>query len=140
MTTTTGDATGDAATTVRKLLEAFLAGDVETFVANVDDNMEWNPADHHPFLTQQYRGREQYLGAAAKVPEVIDGFDVVIERMLGCGDVAVSQLRYRGKVRNTGRSFDLPAVVVWEVRDGKVTRGQEYLDSWAFMDAWNAGS
>jgi ketosteroid isomerase-like protein len=135
MTTTTGD----AATTVRKLLEAFLAGDVETFVANVDDNIEWNPAEHHPFLTQQYNGRDEFLNVAvAKVAEVLDGFHFAIERVLGCGNTAVSQLRYRGTVKHNGRSFDLPAVVVWEVRDGKVTRIQEYADTWAFMDAWDA--
>ena len=34
----------DAATTVRRLLEAFLAGDLETFTSYTDDDIEWNPA------------------------------------------------------------------------------------------------
>lgn len=42
-------ATPDAATTVRRLLEAFLAGD-EAFVSYVDEDFEWNSAEHHPFL------------------------------------------------------------------------------------------
>ena len=50
--------TPDTATTVRLLLEAFLAGDVETFMSYVDDDIEWRPAQHNPVITQQYRGRE----------------------------------------------------------------------------------
>jgi ketosteroid isomerase-like protein len=137
MTTTTPD----AATTVRQLLEAFLAGDVETFMSYVDERVEWNPAEHHPFLTQQYRGRQQFLdGAVATVAQVLDGFRFDIQRVLACGEVAVSQLRYAGKIRSNGRSFDLPAAIIWEVRDGKVIRAQEYMDTWAFTDAWKAGS
>jgi hypothetical protein len=39
--------TPDAATTVRLVLEAFLTGDVETAMSYVDDDIEWNPAEHH---------------------------------------------------------------------------------------------
>jgi hypothetical protein len=136
MTTTTAD----AATTVRQLLEAFLAGDVETFMLYIDDEIQWNPAEHHPFLTQQYSGRQQFLGAVATVADVLDGFTFDIQRVLDCGEVAVTQLRYGGKVKSTGRSLDVAVAIVWEVRDGKVVRTQEYMDTWAFMDAWKAGS
>jgi ketosteroid isomerase-like protein len=137
MTTTTPD----AETTVRQLLEAFLAGDVETFMSYMDDNVELIPAEHHAFLTQQYRGRQEFLnGAVAKIAAELDGFRFDIERVLGCGDVAVSQMRYRGTVKNTGRSLDVQAAFVWDVRDGKVTRAQEYMDTWQFMDAYKAGS
>jgi uncharacterized protein len=133
-------ATPDAATTVRRLLEAFLAGD-EAFVSYVDEDFEWNSAEHHPFLARQYRGRQEWLaGAVATVAEVMDGFRFEIQRVLGCGEAAVSQLRYAGTVKNNGRSFDVPAVIVWDVRDGKVTRSQEYMDTWQARDAYNAGS
>ena len=131
----------DSATTVRLLLEAFLAGDVEEFISYVDDDFEWNSAEHHPFLAQQYRGRQEWLnGAVATVAEVMDGFRFDIQRVLGCGDAAVSQLRYGGTVKNTGHSFDVPAAIVWDVRDGKVTRSQEYMDTWQATNAWSAGS
>jgi ketosteroid isomerase-like protein len=132
-------ATPDAATTVRRLLEAFLAGDAETFMSYIDDDLEWNPTEHHPFLTQ-YRGKQQFAGGVAKVAEVLDGFRFEIERVLGCGEAAVSQLRYKGTVKKTGRSLDVQAAIVWEVRDGKVIRVQEYFDTVAFMNAWEDGS
>jgi ketosteroid isomerase-like protein len=47
--------TPDAATTVRRLLEAFLSGDMETLMSCADDEIEWNPAQHNPVITRQYR-------------------------------------------------------------------------------------
>ena len=75
----------------------------------------------------------------ATIAAELDGFGFDIERVLGCGEVAVSQLRYRGTVKNTGRSLDVQAAFVFEVRDGKVLRMQEYMDTWEFMNAWKAG-
>jgi uncharacterized protein len=130
----------DSAATVRLLLEAFLAGDVETFMSYIDEDMEWNPAEHHPFLTQPYRGRQQFLeGAVAKVAAELEGFRFDIQRVLACGEAAVSQMRYQGTVKSTGRSLDVQAAIVWDVRDGKVIRTQEYVDTWEFIDAWKAG-
>ena len=131
--------TPDAATTVRLLLEAFLAGDVEKIMSYVDDDIEWNPAQHNPAITQQYRGREQYLnGALAAVAAGFDDFRVDVEQVHACGDVAVTELHYHATVNSNGRPFDVPAVVVWEVRDGKVIRAREYMDTWAAMKAWRA--
>jgi ketosteroid isomerase-like protein len=69
----------------------------------------------------------------------LDGFRFDIQQVLASGDLAVSQLRYRGTVKNTGRSLDVQAAIVWEVRDGKVICTQEYMDTWEFMNAWKAG-
>jgi len=128
--------TSDAATTVRRLLEAFLAGDLETFTSYTDDDIEWNPARHNPVLMQQYRGREQFLnGAVATVAEKLDGFRFDIEQVHACGGVAVTELYYHGTVKSNGHPFDMPAAIVWEVRDGKVVRAREYMDTWAAMSA-----
>ena len=130
-------ATPDAATTVRLLLEAFLAGDMETFMSYVDDDLEWNPAQHHPFLTQQYRGREQSMNVAvATVAAELDGLRFGIEQVHACGNVAVTELYYHATVKNNGRPFDVHTATVWEVRDGKVVRVREYMDTWAAMNAW----
>src|SRR6516162_3867857 len=133
MTTTTPD----AETTVRRLLEAFLAGDMETLTSCADDEIEWNPAQHNPVITRQYRGREQWLtGAVAAVAAGFDTFRFDIEHVHACGDVAVTELYYPGTVKGSGRPWDVPAAVVWEVRDGKVVRVREYMDTWAANNAY----
>jgi uncharacterized protein len=74
----------------------------------------------------------------ATVAAVLDGFQFDIQRVYACGDVA-AQLYYHGTVKNTGRSFDLQAAILWEVRDGRVVRAQEYMDTWAATNAMQAG-
>ena len=133
--------TPDAATTVRRLLEAFLSGDMETLMSCADDEIEWNPAQHNPVITRQYRGREQWLnGAVAAVAAGFEGFRFDIEQVHACGGVAVTELYYHGTVKSNGRPFDVPAAVVWEVRDGKVIRVREYMDTWEAMNAFQPAS
>jgi hypothetical protein len=56
---------------------------VETFRSYVDDDIEWSPAQHNPVITQQYRGREQFLnGAVAAVAGQLDGFRYDIEQCM----------------------------------------------------------
>jgi ketosteroid isomerase-like protein len=131
-------ATADGATTVRRFLEAILAGDIETAMSYVDDDVEMNTAEHHPFLLEQYRRRQGFLDIMAKIADELDGFQMDVQRVLGCGDVAVSQVRYQGTVKKTGRSFDVPAVLVWDVRDGRLIRNQEYMDTLAFTNAFHS--
>jgi uncharacterized protein len=133
---TTG--TSDSARTVRLFLEAILAGEVETAMSYVDDDVEMNTAEHHPFLLDQYRGRQGFLDLMPKIADELDGFRFDIVRILGCGDSAVSQLRYQGVVKKTGRSFNVAAVFVWDVRDGRISRNQEYTDTWAFRNAFQS--
>jgi ketosteroid isomerase-like protein len=131
-------ATADSATTVRRFLEAILAGDVETAMSYVDDDVDMNTAEHHPFLFEQYRGRQGFLDIMTKIADELDGFRIDVQRILGCGDVAVTQLRYQGAVKKTGRRFDVAAAFVWEVRDGRLIRNQEYMDTWAFRNAFQS--
>jgi ketosteroid isomerase-like protein len=128
----------DSVTTVRRFLEAILAGDVETAMSYVDDDVEMNTAEHHPFLADQYRGRQGFLDVMPQIANELDGFRFDILRILGCGDSAISQLRYQGTVKKTGRSFDVPAVFIWDVRDGRIVRNQEYVDTWAFTNAFQS--
>jgi ketosteroid isomerase-like protein len=127
----------DSEQIVREFLDSFLAGDIEKVLSVVDEDVEWNFAEHHPFLGAQYKGRDAL--ADVIVPAImttLDGFRFDIERVLGSVDAAVSQLRYRGAVKSTGQTLDLPAVLVWDLRDGKVCREQEYVDTWQFRAAF----
>ena len=80
--------TPDAATTVKLFLDAVQAGDVETAMSYVDDDVEMNTAEHHPFLPGQYRGRQGFLEIMTKIGEVLDGFRLDVQRGAGvrrCG-------------------------------------------------------
>ena len=75
--------TPDGATTVKLFLDAVQAGDVETAMSYVDDDVEMNTAEHQPFLPGPYRGRQGFVQIMTNIGEVLDGFRLDVQRVLG---------------------------------------------------------
>jgi hypothetical protein len=53
---------------------------------------------------------------------------VTPERFHDAGDTVVTESRYSGVYKATGKSINAQACHVWKIRDGKVTSFQQYLD------------
>ena len=52
------------------------------------------------------------------------------------GNSVIVEVRYTGTVKATGKSVDAQACHIWDVKDGKVTRFQQYVDTaklWTVM-------
>lgn len=60
------------------------------------------------------------------------------EQLIGAGGDVVAIGRSRGVTRASGRSFDVAAVHVWTLRDGKLARFQAYIDHAPMLDALGA--
>jgi len=60
---------------------------------------------------------------------------VTPEEYVDAGDRVVAIARTLGHVRKNGAPFDLRAVHVWELRDGKAIRFEAYIDTPAMLDA-----
>jgi ketosteroid isomerase-like protein len=69
-------------------------------------------------------------GHLARVAEVYDGFRIDLQRIVALGDTVLVELRCRGKGAVTGHDLDVQTAQVWDFRDGKCVRWQEYLDTW----------
>lgn len=69
-------------------------------------------------------------GHLARVAEIYDGFRIDLLRIVALGDRVLVEMRCRGKGRVTGHDLDAQAAQVWNFRDGKWVRWQEYLDTW----------
>jgi uncharacterized protein len=120
---------------VRNLYSAFDRGDVGTVLAGFDPQIQWREADS--FL---YADRNPYVGPQAVAEGVfmrlgadVDGFVVVPERYVDGGDTIVVEGRYRGTMKATGTQVDAQFAHVWQLRDGKAVRFQQYTDTrqWA---------
>ena len=117
---------------MKSLYKAFANGDVPTVLAGMDDNIEWNEAEGNPY----YTGRP-FVGPAAVVEGVfartmndIEGFEIRPERFLADGDTVVMLGRYWGaKAHATGKPLDVQAAHIWDLKDGKVVRFQQYVDT-----------
>ncbi len=121
---------------VRGAYEAFARGDVPAVLEALDENVEWNEAEHHAYWPGgPLIGRQAVLeGVLARIPEDFDNFTVDLQRVVGCGEAVLVEARYRATVKQTGKSLDALVAHVWDFRDGKAVRWQQYTDTWQFAE------
>ncbi len=122
---------------VREAYEAFARGDIQRVLGLLDDKVEWYEAEHVTYWPGgSFVGPQAVLnGVFARIPQDFDGFRVDVSRIVGCGDTVLVEARYRGTVKATGKRLDVQVAHVWDFRDGKVVRWQQYTDTWQFAQA-----
>lgn len=124
--------TGDI---VKGIYGALGRGDVPAVLGAFDPQIQWREAEN--FL---YADGNPYVGPQAvaegvfqRIVSDVEDFAVVPERFIEGGDTVVVEGRYRGKMNATGTIVDAQFAHVWQLRDGKVVRFQQYTDTkqWA---------
>jgi ketosteroid isomerase-like protein len=122
---------------VRGAYEAFAKGDVGSVLGILDENIEWNEAEHVPYWPGgPFVGPQAVLeGVFAPIAQDFDGFTIDVSRLVGCGETVLVEARYRGTVRATGTPLDAQVAHIWDIREGKVVRWQQYTDTWQFAEA-----
>ncbi|MBD0282214.1 MAG: nuclear transport factor 2 family protein [Thermoleophilaceae bacterium] len=114
---------------VRHLYDAFAGGDVGTVLEALDEGVEWTEADGFPH-GGTYVGLKAVIdGVFARIGSDWDPFVADMTEFLDAGEHVVAIGRYRGKLRATDTPFDAEAAVVWTLRDGKVVRFRQYVDT-----------
>ena len=58
-----------------------------------------------------------------------NGFAVAMDDLIDGDDRVVALGRYNGTYKNTGRAMNPQAVHVWSLKDGKVVRFQQFIDT-----------
>ena len=122
---------------VQGAYEAFAQGDVAAVLALLHEKVEWNEAEHITYWPGgPFVGPQAVLqGVFARIPQDFDGFRVDVRRIVGCGETVLVEARYRATVKATGKPLDAQVAHVWDFRDGKVVRWQQYSDTWQFAQA-----
>jgi uncharacterized protein len=122
---------------VKDLYEAFGKGNVHAVLGSFDKQIEWREADN--FI---YADRNPYIGPQAILEGVFmrlgaqwDGFAVEPERFLDAGDTVVVLGHYTGIYRRSGKKVRAQMAHVWDLRDGKILKFQQYTDTLQFGDA-----
>jgi ketosteroid isomerase-like protein len=115
----------------RGLYEAFAAGDVPKVLGSMSDDIEWWEAEGNPWYPgRAFVGPQQVVdGVFARIGGEIEGFEIHPERFLADGDDVVMIGRYKGKATATGKLLDAQALHIWTIRDGKVARFQQFVDT-----------
>ncbi len=131
---------GKSSDTVKALYDAFGKGDVPAVLGAFDPQIQWREAEN--FL---YADGNPYIGPQAvaegvfqRIVSDVENFAVLPEHFVEGGDTVVVEGRYRGKMKATGTPVDAQFAHVWQLRDGKVVRFQQYTDTKQWAEA--AGS
>jgi ketosteroid isomerase-like protein len=122
---------------VQSMYAAFARGDVTAVLSALDPAIEWSEADNFLYARDTpYVGHQEVLmGVFAPIATQWDGMMVVAERFIDGGDTIVVLGRYRGAYKATGARVDAQFAHVFQVRDGQVTRFQQYTDTFQFKEA-----
>ena len=122
---------------IQSAYEAFAKGDVAAVLALLHEKVECNEAEHITYWPGgPFVGPQAVLqGVFARIPQDFDGFRADVRRIVGCGETVLVEARYRATVKATGKPLDAQVAHVWDFRDGKVVRWQQYSDTWQFAQA-----
>jgi len=117
---------------LRKLYDTFGRGDIPGVLGMMSPAVRWYQAEGNPY---QPSG-EPWVGPDAVLNKLFmrigaewDGFTVHPKSFHGADDTVVVEGRYTGTFKPTGKNLDAQMCHVWDVKDGKVVRFQQYVDT-----------
>ena len=120
----------------QRAYEAFARDDLDQVLAVLDPEIEWHQAQGLPH-GGLYRGVDSVRRAIFDPldREWWDGFRADPEQFIDGGDEVVVLGRYTACAKATGKPLEVPFVHVWTIRDGRVVRFRQFLDTAGWNEA-----
>jgi uncharacterized protein len=119
---------------VQGMYAAFGRGDIPAVLAGMADDIEWHEALGMPYGGVFRGGDAVVANVFGPIATDVEGFAVVPEEFVGSGDTVAAVVRYTGTGKVTGKTLDVPVVHIWDIRDGKVTRFRQFIDTVEFAE------
>jgi ketosteroid isomerase-like protein len=117
---------------VKLAYSSFATGNVPAVLALFDPSIEWNECKGMPFVKDDglYIGPDAVVSNVfMNLPVYFDGFNIAVNEIFGTDDKVVMQGYYQGINKATGNPFKANATHVWTVRDGKLVRFFQAVDT-----------
>ena len=106
---------------VRKGVEAYARGDLDTALTYVDPGIIWNPVEEAP--TQ---GHNAIRANLERWETDFEDFEATPEEYIDAGDQVLVTIHWSGRGRGSGLQVDIRTYNVYALRDGKVIRMDEF--------------
>ena len=131
----------DNVTVLKGLYDAFGKGDIPAVLGMMSPDIKWYEAEGNPYMPsgQAWVGPDAVLNNLfMRIGAEWDGFTVHPKSFHGAGGSVIVEGRYSGTYKPTGKSIDAQMCHVWDVKDGKATRFQQYVDTAQIQSAMGA--
>lgn len=120
---------------IKGLYKAFEGGDIASLLGLLDPNVEWIESEGIPY-GGRYVGHEAILkGVFARIEAEWDSFTATVDEYIDAGDIVVTLGVDSGTYRATGKRMKAPTASIWTLKDGKVIKFVQYIDTLAVVSA-----
>ena len=120
----------DNTAVVLRFFESFAAGNAEAALALLDERAVWwvsGKPDQYPFAGNH--DKDEVLQMLGRVGQALpNGVDIEVTSTTAQDDRVVAEVESRG-VSAVGKVYDQRLVFVFQLRDSKIHRIREYLDT-----------
>ena len=125
---------------LKDLYAAFGRGDIPAVLEVMSADIRWYQAENNPYRPtgEAWVGPDAVNTLFMRIGADWDGFTVHTKSFHGAGDSVIVEARYTGTFKPTGKSMDAQVCHIWDVKDGKLTRFQQYVDTAKLRDVMGA--
>jgi ketosteroid isomerase-like protein len=114
---------------VQRGWDAWLRGDLPGLFSDFDPEVVWDTSHFHDWPESAYHGIEGLERFLTEWLDVWADYEVDIEQVIAAPDGrVVTLLRQRGRGRDSGIPMEMASASIATLRDGKVTRLDNYED------------
>jgi hypothetical protein len=117
---------------VKNVYDAFGRGDIQSVLGALSPDIKWHEAENNPYMPSG----EAWVGPDAVLSNLFmrlgaewDGFSVHPKSFHGASDSVIVEGRYTGTYKPTGKSMDVQVCHIWDVKNRKLTKFQQYVDT-----------
>ena len=115
---------------VQQAYQSITAGDVQALLNALAEDVEWElPEMENVPFAGKWQGREGVRQFFGKVFEVQDVVEFEPEEYIAQGDKVVALGHFLMRIKATAIEFGSKWAQVWTVKNGRITRFYEYVDT-----------
>ncbi len=114
-------------TFVQNAYDTFNRGDIQAVFGALDPEVEFYQSEEVPW-GGRYHGHKEVGAFLQKLTSAIES-KFKANQFVDSGDQVVAVGYTRGIARATGKEFEVPAVHVWTLKNGKILRFDAYIDN-----------
>ncbi|MGB7444327.1 MAG: nuclear transport factor 2 family protein [Coleofasciculaceae cyanobacterium] len=120
---------------IKSIYRAFEQGDIEKALNLLDPNVEWIESEGIPY-GGTFVGREAVLsGVFGKIGQEWDNFQAHVDEFLEAGNTVISLGFDSGTYKATGKSMRAETASFWTLKDGKVVKFVQYINTLKVVEA-----